>query len=267
MRAVPDELDPGIVRDIDARLDGVERAEGVRVLWAVESGSRAWGFPSPDSDYDGRFIYVRPRREYSSLWPGRDVIETPLDRIFDVNGWDLGKAVRLVVKGNGTVAEWLRSPIVYRGNVDFRDGLLALAEHVADRALLGRHYLHVGRRQWELTGTRSLKKVFYAVRPAATLRWLRLHPEATIPPMNLIELLAECEPDADVERDIHALIAVKAVTRELGSGEVPASIQRFVLEEFGLADEQFADALATDRRGARDRAQRYFDDALEKFAE
>ena len=267
MRAVPDSLDPAVVREIDERLDGVERDDEVRVLWAVESGSRAWGFPSPDSDYDGRFIYVRPRREYSSLWPGRDVIETPLDRIFDVNGWDLAKAVRLVVKGNGTVAEWLRSPIVYRGDETFRDGLLALAEQVADRALLGRHYLHVGRRQWELTGTRSLKKVFYAVRPAATLRWLRLHPEETIPPMNLLELLAECDPDAQVADDIGALIELKSRTRELGSGEVPASIQHFVLEEFGIADEQFADALATDRREARAAAQHYFDEAIQRFTE
>lgn len=87
----------------------------MRIPWAIESGSRAWGFPSPDSDYDCRFIFVRPRDHYLALWPARDVIETPLDTTFDVNGWDLAKAVRLIAKGNATAIEWLRSSIVYAG--------------------------------------------------------------------------------------------------------------------------------------------------------
>lgn len=266
MRAVPDDLDADVVSGIDARLDSVERDDGVRVLWAIESGSRAWGFPSPDSDYDGRFLYVRPGARYRSLWPERDVIETPLDKVYDVNGWDLSKAVKLLVKGNGTVGEWLHSPIVYRGDVDFRNDLLSLAEQVADRPLLGRHYLHVGRRQWELTGSRSLKKVFYAVRPAATLRWLRLHPDRFIPPMNLRELLDQCEPDPQLARDVDDLIALKAVTRELGTGEVPASIRGFVVEEFELADATYADAQASDRSAARVVAQHWFDGALARYA-
>ena len=120
MRAVPSSLDPAVVAEIDARLAGVETEHGVRIAWAVESGSRAWGFPSPDSDYDCRFLYVRPREDCLSLWPARDVIETPLDAVFDVNGWDLAKAVRLVVTGNAVASEWLRSPIVYPGDALFR---------------------------------------------------------------------------------------------------------------------------------------------------
>jgi len=104
MRSVPDSLDPTVVAEIDARLGSL----GVAIPWAIESGSRAWGFPSPDSDYDCRFIFVRSASDYLSLWPKRDVIETPLDEIFDVNGWDLIKAVRLLVQGNAVVAEWLQ---------------------------------------------------------------------------------------------------------------------------------------------------------------
>ena len=77
------------------------RSTGARIPWAIESGSRAWGFPSPDSDYDCRFLFIRPRDQYLSLWPARDVMEPPLDKTYDVNGWDLAKAVKLVVKGNG----------------------------------------------------------------------------------------------------------------------------------------------------------------------
>ena len=89
-----DGFDAATVERIQARLDEVERDHGVRVLWAVESGSRAWGFPSPDSDYDCRFFYVRRHDDYLSPWRPRDVIETPLDDVLDVNGWDLIKAIR-----------------------------------------------------------------------------------------------------------------------------------------------------------------------------
>lgn len=56
-------------------LHSIEAEHGVKVLYACESGSRAWGFASPDSDYDVRFVYVRPLEDYLSLVPVRDVIE------------------------------------------------------------------------------------------------------------------------------------------------------------------------------------------------
>ena len=115
MRAIPDDLDATIVSAIDDRLAGIERDHRVTIPWAIESGSRAWGFPSPDSDYDGRFLFVRPAADYLRLTPLRDVIETPLDAIYDVNGWDARKALALLVGGNATVVEWLRSPIIFEG--------------------------------------------------------------------------------------------------------------------------------------------------------
>ncbi len=168
MRAVPEDLDPAVVAEIDGRLARLQSDLGVTIPWAIESGSRAWGFPSPDSDYDCRFLYVRRRDDYLSLWPSRDVIETPLDKVFDVNGWDLAKTVRLAVNGNATVGEWLRSPIVYAGDEAFRDRLLAFVASVADRGRIGRHYLHVAARQYEREIT--LKRFFYVLRTAASLR-------------------------------------------------------------------------------------------------
>ena len=251
MRAVPDSLDPAVVRRVDARLDAVVRDEQVAIPLAVESGSRAWGFPSPDSDYDCRFVYVRPVADYLDPWPRRDVVETPLDAVLDVNGWDLLKAVRLLVRGNATLLEWVRSPIVYRADDAFRAELLALAEHVVDRSALRRHYLHVARGQrerWWSDPEVPLKKVFYAVRPAATLRWLRVRPEA-VPPMDLATLLAEGEASASVVRAASDLVALKAVSREMGAGAVPGPLARLVADELALA----SDAVLHDgdRAGAR----------------
>src|SRR3712207_5563631 len=104
-RSIPSSFDPAIVATIDGRLDLIERSHRVRLPLAIESGSRAWGFPSPDSDYDCRFIFVRCEEDYLSLRPKRDVIETPLEGELDVNGWDLAKALRLMLKGNAVVLE------------------------------------------------------------------------------------------------------------------------------------------------------------------
>ncbi|WP_416445859.1 DNA polymerase beta superfamily protein [Leucobacter sp. HNU] len=248
MRTIPDSLDPRAVAGIDARLALVEREHGVRIPWAIESGSRAWGFPSPDSDYDCRFLYVRASDDYLSLWPARDVIETPLDRVFDVNGWDLAKAVKLIAKGNAAALEWLRSPIVYAGDPAFRDRLLGLADEIVARELIERHYLHVGRQQ--LGSGTSLKRFFYALRPAAALRWLADHPESALPPMDLPTLIAESSVGPDIADAVAELIAAKAVTRELGDAARPAALVRFTEQELDRAGRRDA-VLDGPERGAR----------------
>jgi len=98
------------VTAIERHLRSVHDEHHADVLLAIESGSRAWGFPSPDSDYDCRFIYARRTQDYLSLFPARDVIEEPFDRVLDIGGWDLAKALRLLLKGNAVVVEWLMSP-------------------------------------------------------------------------------------------------------------------------------------------------------------
>ncbi|QJW36673.1 DNA polymerase beta superfamily protein [Cellulosimicrobium protaetiae] len=268
MRAVPDSLDPAVVRRVDARLDRVVRDERVAIPLAVESGSRAWGFPSPDSDYDCRFVHVRSQADYLDPWPRRDVVETPLDAVLDVNGWDLLKAVRLLVRGNATLLEWLRSPIVYRADVAFRSDLLALAERVVvDRDALRRHYLHVAigqRDRWWSDREVPLKKVFYAVRPAATLRWLRVRPDAAVPPMDLATLLVEGEAPDDVTRAAADLVALKAVSREMGAGAVPEPLVRFVTDELALASAA-GDQHDGDRAAARAVAAASFRDLVARY--
>lgn len=110
-----------ITREIERKLKEVEEKENVTVIMAVESGSRAWGFASKDSDYDVRFLYVRRREDYLKLQPPRDVIEWQLDEVLDINGWDIRKALVLLYKSNPTLFEWCNSPIVYRTSRKFDD--------------------------------------------------------------------------------------------------------------------------------------------------
>lgn len=239
LRQIPPDMDTAKVAQVDALLDRAIAEHGVRILLAVESGSRAWGFPSPDSDYDGRFVYVRTVAQHLTPFPHRDVIEYPPDGDMDANGWDLQKAIRLLLKGNAVILEWLRSPVVYRGEGWFRDAFLDFAHRAATREAIGRHYLHLGERQRRVyfgDGTAvPQKKVFYALRPAATLRWLRQRPDQAIAPMHFPTLMAECDPPAALTAEVQALLTAKAQTHELGAAPLNPTVAAFIDAEFDLA--------------------------------
>ena len=243
VRTLGSDFDPAVVAAIDARLQAIVEREPVDVLLAVESGSRAWGFPSPDSDYDCRFIYVRRRDDYLALFPPRDVIECPVDAVLDVNGWDLAKALRLLLKGNAVVIEWLTSPFAYAGSARFRAEATELARQAAVPAAIARHYLHLGERQRRTYFADAhavpLKKMFYALRPAVALRWLRLHPGEAVAPMHFPTLVASSDLPAEVTAIVDDLLVRKSVTRELGSGPLPAPIGALIDAEFAIAREQW----------------------------
>lgn len=235
--------------EVQRRLDEIERREGCRILFAIESGSRAWGFPSPDSDYDVRFVYVRPADWYLSLHPGRDVIETPIEDDMDVNGWDLRKALLLVLKSNAVISEWLESPIVYRRDA----AALRQLRRFADRALhpraLAYHYLHLARQQEAARLSRdqiALKRYFYALRPALTLRFLRRHPGQR-PPMHMAALLAAADLPPATLGKIEGLVAAKRQTREMGSGRRIPVLDRLIAAEIDKASATIA---ATEPRRA-----------------
>lgn len=239
MRAIPADFEAATVAAIDATLAKLVQDERIAIPLAVESGSRAWGFASSDSDYDCRFLYVRREEDYLTPWPPRDVVEVPLVDDLDINGWDLIKAIPLIVKGNAVVLEWLQSPVVYQADLSFREGLLNFARDHASRGSIIRHHYHLGERQrrtYFAPGAEvPLKKLFYVLRPAAVLRWMRVHSDSTIPPMHFPTLMAECEPPSEIIRIVDDLIARKAVTRELGAATVPAEIDRFIDAEFDWA--------------------------------
>ena len=213
---------------IHAALDGVERDHDIRILLAVESGSRAWGFPSQDSDWDVRFIYRHGVNRYLSLDPPRDVIETPLDDALDLGGWDLRKALSLMVASNAIVLEWLASPIVYRSDPGAFAALSALAGKLAHRPALAYHYDRLAGRNWPPHGPgfMRLKDLFYALRPACALAWMERHD--TPPPMSLPALMQGLSLPPALTRAIETLIALKRSCEEADAGPVPEVVTTFI---------------------------------------
>lgn len=269
LRSIPPEMDGQKVALIDALLDRIVDEHRVFLPLAVESGSRAWGFSSPDSDYDCRFVFVRRVAAHLTPWPARDVIEFPPEDDLDPNGWDLGKALRLLLKGNAVIVEWLRSPVIYRGQAWFRDGFLEFARHAATREAIGRHYLHLGERQRRVyfgDGTSvAQKKIFYALRPAATLRWLRMRPGEAIAPMHFPTLMAECDPPAELRKEVAELTSRKLVTRELGTAPLPAVVARFLDSEFQLARDVFEGGRARAPEEVMMQAERFYKAVVERL--
>lgn len=228
-------MNPQVVSDIMASLEALVRSERISIPLAIESGSRAWGFPSPDSDYDCRFIYIREIDQYLSLFPVRDVLELPMTPVMDVNGWDLGKALKLLLKGNAVVVEWLNSPISYMADDLFRTEMLALAEQVVDRSAVMLHYRHLAIGQHALLvgthGQVKLKKLFYLLRPLIACLWLEMRPRLAVVPMHFPTLCDETDLPLGLRRQIDEQLALKAGSREMGHGPVPPELLRFVLHE------------------------------------
>lgn len=229
-------IDPDIIEQIRAALARVEREENCLVCLAVESGSRAWGFESRDSDYDVRFVYVRPWAFYlsTSLEERRDVIELPISDELDVSGWDLRKALRLLQKSNPALLEWLRSPFVYYERAAIAAGLRRLAtQFYAPRACF-HHYLHMAEGNFEdLRGeTVRRKKYLYVLRPLLAMRWIE-NDRGPVP-MEFSALLQTLTSEP-LLRDIEALVTSKRAGAELDAGPRIASIDDFIESELARA--------------------------------
>ncbi|MCX7361303.1 MAG: nucleotidyltransferase domain-containing protein [Alphaproteobacteria bacterium] len=215
-------IDPEIRQGIEARLADIERRFGVEVFHACESGSRAWDFASDDSDYDVRFLYLHPRDWYLSLVEQRDVIETPIEGVYDINGWDLRKALRLAARGNPVLFEWLSSPIRYVER-PLAAGFRELACSVFDPRKAYHHYFSMarGQRRAYLGGeTVRQKKYFYAVRPL--LACLHLLEHGGIVPMRFFELIDSVAVPKAVREALAELLRAKRQASEAAeSGRLP----------------------------------------------
>lgn len=235
-----------IQTEIQQKLNEIEASKNVRILHAVESGSRAWGFASPDSDYDVRFVYVRPRDDYLRIDEPRDVIEWQLDDVLDVNGWDLKKALRQFAKGNATLFEWSGSPVVYRTTGDWKKISAAAAQYFSEKAAVYHYYgtanstLH----EYLMKETVRYKKYFYALRPLLAALYIEYFHS---PPPVLFEHLLRMELPKDMRRAIDELLAVKKVTTE--AEELPhiAEIMGFIQSETARQKE-IAAAMPDDRK-------------------
>jgi uncharacterized protein len=196
-------------------LQRIEREQQVRVLLAVESGSRAWGFASPDSDYDVRFIYTHERDWYISVFEPRDVIEEMLPGDLDVSGWDLRKTLRLFSKCNLALNEWLGSPIVYSEVVEFRRQIAPLMPQFFNPIAGLHHYRSMATRTFTenyVDGRIGIKKLFYVLRPLLACRWIERR--RSQPPTEFAELLAAELATPDERNWIQDLLVRKADARE-----------------------------------------------------
>jgi predicted nucleotidyltransferase len=245
-------------RTITAKLNEIATEEGVRVLLAVESGSRAWGFHSPDSDYDVRFVYARPLDWHFRLGKKRDVIERPIDDELDISGWELSKALTLAMGSNAVIAEWLQSPIVYQADAGAVEDLTRFARQALDRKSVAWHYLSLLRRQQDRSeapgGGVRIKRFFYTLRPALSLRWMRLQ-DAAMPPMDMARLMAGCDLPAEVSAAILALIAEKKQVLERAQGTQPdAVLTSLIADEAALAEAWLATAPKRENKALWDTA-------------
>lgn len=190
------------------KLKQIEQEKGVEILYACESGSRAWGFASPDSDYDIRFIYKHDLDYYLSLWEQRDVIEFMTEDDLDGSGWDLRKTLKLLAKSNPALLEWLYSPIVYYENKAFVDKLRWFAKECFSPKACVHHYIGINKSFIDVCEQDQvkLKSYFYALRTSLSAKWIL--EKNTIPPVDFLELLPIAP--TEIQEKIKELIAIKA---------------------------------------------------------
>ena len=218
--------------EILRELKSIEAKDDIRIVYACESGSRAWGFPSADSDYDVRFLYVRPVDWYLSIDEKRDVIEQPINEGLDINGWDLKKALRLFRKSNPPLWEWLFSPIKYLEPYAIAAKMRTLAADVYAPAACFHHYLHMARgnaREYLKGETVCTKKYFYVLRPVLAMQWIEAG--LGVVPTNFNTLVERLVKEAPLKTEIERLLKAKRAGDELDKGPRIAPISEFIESE------------------------------------
>ena len=210
------------------KLKEIEKSKNVEILFAVESGSRAWGFASPDSDYDIRFIYKHNLDYYLSLWEKPDVIEFMTEDDLDGSGWDLRKAMKLLAKSNAPLIEWLFSPVVYFQNDDFVKQMQDLAVACFSPIAVLHHYLGTTKNFMDVCEQEEvkLKSYFYALRTALAGKWII--EKNTFPPVDFMDLLPVAPQN--IQDKIEVLMEIKANQDEKYLHPKEVLITDFLLE-------------------------------------
>ena len=221
---------------IQQKLIEIEKRENIKILHCVESGSRAWGFASPDSDYDVRFIYARPLEHYLRLEKTRDVIEWQLDETLDINGWDVQKALRLLHNSNPTLFEWNSSPIVYLTTEKWKSVSDVINKYFLKKSGLY-HYLHTAKsnyREYLKGDTVKLKKYFYVLRPLLACKWIM---EFGTPPPMPFSVLEEKYLDGALKIEVDKLLEIKINSPEKKTGKRVDAINAYIDQTMAELDE------------------------------
>ena len=219
-------------------LSRIEEQYQVTILWACESGSRAWGFPSPDSDYDVRFIYAQKPSSYIRVFDKRDVIEEPIDGLLDISGWDIKKALGLLRKSNPALMEWLSSPIIYRQHAAI-EPLKALAQASFLPLSSCHHYLSMARQDINrlvMADDIRLKKYLYCFRDVLAAQWVIANNNQ--PPMAFMDLVNRFLPSGDIREQIDELLVLKSQVLESEHIPPQEELDAYLLSLFARLEKQ-----------------------------
>jgi hypothetical protein len=216
---------------VHERLRELERERDLRVLFACESGSRAWGFASKDSDFDVRFIFVRRPVDYVRLRPPADAFDVVTDGELDLAGWDVRKTAELLYKCNVPLMEWIESPIVYEADGSFHATLRAFRDEYFDVKRAAFHYLKLAQHTWDdyIAGEAQprRKKYLYALRPLACEQFVETH--RAQPPTEFAHVLAGIELPVRVREAIETLLAQKRGNDELGAAPADEALNGWIV--------------------------------------
>lgn len=242
----------------------IEKEKNIKILLACETGSRAWGFPSPDSDYDVRILYCHPKDWYLQLGTPKDTIEIMLENNdLDFTGWDLRKALGLLWKSNPPLLERIQSPIIYIEEPGFRDSFKSLAQECYSKIGTMHHYLSMSKKIYDEISSAEeykLKKFFYGVRTAIACKWIMERDE--MPPIEFGIMLDQLDIPSDIKTRILELIDMKSTQDEsyMHSGET--KLFEYMKTLLDLADSNFKGL--SGGKGDMDKMNQFFIETLSK---
>lgn len=243
----------------------IETDYEVKVLMAIESGSRGWGFPSTDSDYDVRFIYIHNKSWYLNVFEGKDTIDIPVNEVLDINGWDLKKAMKLLYKSNPPLIEWFSSPIIYTCEDDFVNEFRILAKEYFQPVSAIYHYTNLAKKSFRgvwIEDRILIKKLFYVIRPIFACLWIEKY--GSIPPMNLQKMMAGVPDEAGIYDIINDLIGYKSGCTEKDTIESSKVLVDY-LDNKVKYFEQYAKEIKQTKNNDASKLDEFFMNALDKW--
>ncbi|WP_144394979.1 nucleotidyltransferase domain-containing protein [Pleionea sediminis] len=216
-----------IEQDILDNLKSLEQERSINILLAIESGSRAWGFPSQDSDYDVRIIYSHPVQHYLSVFDRKDTLEVPITNELDIAGWEIAKALKLMYAGNAVVHEWLNSPIIYQENSMASNILRNFSQTAFNPVKAFHHYLAMSAKKFDLDGNESFsaKRLLYAYRTLLCALWVKNY--QTPPPMKFQDLMTDILHD---RQDVFDALTIIITAKKEQTEKQPIDCPKLLIE-------------------------------------
>lgn len=243
------------------KLTETENKHGVKIIHAIESGSRGWGFAAKDADYDCRFVYVHPRDWYLSVQDKPDFIETEQNEVFDIKGVDITRALKYIVKPDASIYEWLSSNEIYICNDALVNPLKGLTTEYFNPITLSWHYLSLSKKMVgdiDSADEAKIKKYFYVLRPLANLNFIAKH--RTMPHMEYVRTLADTDTSFEIRKAVDELLTVKLASNE--HHKIPKN--QLLVDYFKAEIEKFEESLKT-MQHTKNRDLERVDDVLRRI--